>query len=93
MAAQTAVGDVVDVDAVEHLSGLDDAMRGALAQPVDGAAAGAVDAGETEDLHVRSSGTAPNASHSCSAAMRRRPRVEVASVGVASSIQAPWLSP
>ena len=45
--------DVVDVDAAEHLAGLDDAARGAGAHRGERAAArpGAVDAGEAEQVH------------------------------------------
>ena len=43
-------GDVVDVDAVEHLARLDDAPRRAGPQVVDHAAAGPVDAGQAEHL-------------------------------------------
>src|SRR6185295_7760186 len=45
-------GDIIDMDAVEHLSRLDDAMRGALAQPVDGATAWAVYSRETKDTRA-----------------------------------------
>jgi hypothetical protein len=45
--------DVVDVDAVEHLPRLDDAMRGAFTQPVDGAAPWPIDTGEAEHLRAR----------------------------------------
>ena len=43
-------GDVLDVDAAEDLAGLDDAPRGARAQLPERPAAGAVDAGEAEDV-------------------------------------------
>ena len=74
-AAQDA-GDVVDVDAVEHLAGLDDAARGAVAQVVERAAAGPVDAGEAENL--RPAGRSPSQA-TASARARRSAR---ASVGV-----------
>ena len=95
MPARPAARDVVDVDAVEHLARLDDAMRRAVAQPVDGAAAGPVDAGEAEDLRRACRASAAEArSHSCSACdAAPAARRSVACVGIVSSIQAPPLSP
>ena len=85
------LGDVVDVDAVEHLARLDDALRRALAQAVDGAAARPVDAGEAEDLRalaaaVRRARATPPPPRRAGGRARRRARV-----GVVSSTQAPPL--
>ncbi len=54
-------GDVGDMDAAEHLAGLDDAPRGAGAEPVEGAAPGAVDAGQAEDVQGEAVGAGDRA--------------------------------
>src|SRR6185312_8593522 len=48
------VGNVLDMDAVEHLARLDDAAAGSFAQVVDGATPGTIDAAEAENLHILS---------------------------------------
>ena len=89
---QHGAGDVLDMDAREDLAGLVDAPRGAGLHLVDGAAAGAVDAGQAEDVDGEPA-SSPIACQARSAARRSMLRGWPGSGGVVSSTQPPPWSP
>ena len=90
---QRDADDVVDVDAVEHLAGLDDSPCRPLFEPDQRVASRPVNAGEPQDINRRAVRLCEKSRHCCSARIRERARDEEPSVGALSSTHSPSAPP
>jgi hypothetical protein len=85
-------GEVIDMDPVEDMARLVDALRRARTQPVEGRTPGPVNPGDPEPRKGQVARIGPVLQAS-SAASRARPRAPVGLTGLSSSIDAPRASP